>query len=149
MITGSCSSLQIHTLYLGWRATRYSLQLRHQTPALCYRGQGLYNCFKQVQYPHLPERTLVTNTTLAFYDDWLLTSNLVEHTCSGNEIESHSIHIKRNLSNSENDGNQKVIFQGLDASRSSHWIMIGQPVQFFPKQFSLATESGPCHLRSL
>jgi hypothetical protein len=40
--------------------------------------------------------------------------------------------MKRNLSDSENDWNQKVIFQGLDGGRSSHQIWVGQPIQFFP-----------------
>jgi hypothetical protein len=67
MMIGSYSSLHIHTLYLGWRATRHCRKLRPQTPALCCRGQGLYNSFKQVQHPDFPERTLVTNSTMAFY----------------------------------------------------------------------------------
>jgi hypothetical protein len=80
---------------------------------------------------------------MAFYDDWILPSNLAEHTHNTTEIECHSSHIKRNLSDSENDGNHKVIFQALDGGHSFHWILIGQPIQFFPKQFSLAIEPGP------
>jgi hypothetical protein len=132
MMTGSCSSVQIHILYLGWRATRHCRKLNPQTPALFGRRQGLYHCFKQVQHLHPPERTLVINTTMAFYGDWVLTFNLAECTSNRTDIDSHSVHIKRNLSDTENDGNWKVIFQGLDGGRSSHRIRIDQPIQFFP-----------------
>jgi hypothetical protein len=60
---------------------------------------------------------------------WVLPYNLAEHKHNGTEMDHHSVHIKRNLSDSENERNQKVIFQGLDGSCSSHQIQIGQPIQ--------------------
>jgi hypothetical protein len=62
----------------------------------------------------------------------VLPTKLAELTHNGTEIESHGVHIKRNLSDSENDGNNKGIFRGLDNDCSSHQILIGQPMQFFP-----------------
>jgi hypothetical protein len=62
----------------------------------------------------------------------VLPSNLAEYTHNGTKVESYSVHIKRNLRDSENDGKQKVIFQGLESGPSSHQILIGQPIQFLP-----------------
>jgi hypothetical protein len=57
---------------------------------------------------------------MAYYG--VLPSKLAELTNNGTEIYSHNVHTKRNLSGSENDGNQKVVFQGLDGGHSSHQI---------------------------
>jgi hypothetical protein len=76
--------------------------------------------------------TLVTNTTSTCYAD--LGSSLQpswSHIYQGSVIQSHCLHIRRNLSDSENDGNQKVIFQRLGGGASSHWILEGQSRQFF------------------
>jgi hypothetical protein len=34
------------------------------------KPRPLTQCFKQIQLPHPPESTLVTNTTLACHGDW-------------------------------------------------------------------------------
>jgi hypothetical protein len=76
-------------------ATRHCRQLRPQTPALCWRGQGPSPLLQAGQCPHPPEiATLATNTTSALYFD--RGSALSTHTqCS--DIDSHRVHIRRNL----------------------------------------------------
>jgi hypothetical protein len=59
----------------------------------------------------------------------ILPSNLAEHThYRGVWLSPKVSIIRRNLSDSENYGNQKVISQGLDGGFSSHQILIGQLV---------------------
>jgi hypothetical protein len=70
----------------------------------------------------------------------VLPSNLAEHIHNGTEMECHSVHVKRNFSGAENDGNQKVIFQRLDNLDSS----------FPPKTvLFIALEPRPCQVQSV
>jgi hypothetical protein len=79
----------------------------------------------------------------------VLPSNLAELTQNRTEIDSHSVHIKRNLSDSENHGNQKVIFQGLDWVPPPTGFWLTSLYSSSLQEFSLANEHGPCHFRSL
>jgi hypothetical protein len=93
---------------------------------------------------------LVTNTTSTCYGD--LGSSLQPswaHIWQGSEIQFHCLHIRRILRDSENDGNQKVIFQRLGGGASSHWILVGQSRQFLPStdsSFHWLLNQGPVTL---
>jgi hypothetical protein len=106
-------------------ATRHCRQLRPQTPALCWRGQGPSPLLQAGQCPHPPE---IGDTGHKHYFCLIFWSGFCpEHTYTVQWYWFPQSPHQKKSSDTENDEKQKVISHGND----SHHILIGQSIQFF------------------